>query len=53
MLQFGPERFVSALTFKDLKMKVQRTINFPAVLYGCEISSLTLREEKRLRAFEN
>jgi hypothetical protein len=26
---------------------------FPAVLYGCEIWSLTLREEHRLRVFEN
>jgi hypothetical protein len=27
--------------------------NFPFVLYGCETWSLTLREEHRLRAFEN
>jgi hypothetical protein len=26
---------------------------FYVVLYGCEISSLTLREEHRLRIFEN
>ena len=25
----------------------------PVVLYGCEIWSLTLREERRLRVFEN
>ena len=25
----------------------------PAVLYGCETWSLTLREERRLRVFEN
>jgi hypothetical protein len=25
----------------------------PVVLYGCETWSLTLREERRLRAFEN
>jgi hypothetical protein len=25
----------------------------PVVLYGCETSSLTLREESRLRVFEN
>jgi hypothetical protein len=25
----------------------------PVVLYGCEIWSLTLREEHRLRVFEN
>ena len=27
--------------------------NFPVVLYGCETWSLTLREERRLRMFEN
>ena len=26
---------------------------FPVVLYGCETWSLTLREERRLRVFEN
>jgi hypothetical protein len=26
---------------------------FPAVLYGCETWSFTLREERRLRVFEN
>jgi hypothetical protein len=30
-----------------------KTINFPAVLYGCEMLSLTLREEKRLKVFES
>ena len=30
-----------------------RTIIFPVVLYGCETWSLTLREEHRLRVFEN
>jgi hypothetical protein len=29
------------------------TIILPVVLYGCEIWSLTLREEHRLRVFEN
>ena len=28
-------------------------ITLPAVLYGCETWSLTLREERRLRVFEN
>jgi hypothetical protein len=36
-----------------LKIKVYRTIILPVVLYGCEAWSLTLREEHRLRAFEN
>jgi hypothetical protein len=29
------------------------TLIFPVVLYGCETWSLTLREEHRLRVFEN
>jgi len=34
-------------------MQIYRTINLPVVLYGCETWSLTLREERRLRVFEN
>ena len=30
-----------------------RTIILPAVLYGCETWSLTLRDERKLRVFEN
>jgi hypothetical protein len=30
-----------------------RIIILPVVLYGCETLSLTLREERRLRVFEN
>jgi hypothetical protein len=30
-----------------------KTISFPVVLYGCEILSLTLREEHRVSVFEN
>jgi hypothetical protein len=30
-----------------------RTVILPFVLYGCETWSLTLREERRLRVFEN
>jgi hypothetical protein len=30
-----------------------KTIILPVVLYGCESWSLTLREEHRLRVFEN
>jgi hypothetical protein len=36
-----------------LKVKTYKTIILPAVLYGCETWSLTLREEHRLRVFEN
>jgi hypothetical protein len=34
-------------------MKIFKTITLPAVLCRCEIWSLTLREENRLRASEN
>jgi len=33
--------------------KIYGTIISPVVLYGCETWSLTLREERRLRVFEN
>jgi hypothetical protein len=38
---------------KNLKVTIDKTIILPVVLYGCETSSLTLREEYRLRVFEN
>ena len=41
------------LPSKKLKIKIYRTIILPVVLYGCETWSLTLREERRLRVFEN
>jgi len=41
------------LLSKNLKIKLYRNIIFPVVLYGCETWSLTLREERRLRVFEN
>jgi hypothetical protein len=43
----------SRLLTKNLKIKIYRTIILPVVLYGCETWSLTLREERRLRLFEN
>ena len=42
----------SSLLRKNLKIKIYRTIILP-FLYGCETWSLTLREERRLRLFEN
>jgi hypothetical protein len=33
--------------------RIYKTIILPVVLYGCETCSLTLREEHRLRVFEN
>jgi hypothetical protein len=43
----------SRLLSRKLKVKVYKTIILPVVLYGCETWSLTLREEHRLRVFEN
>ena len=43
----------SSLLSKNLKITIYRTIILPVVLYGCETWSLTLREEHRLRVFEN
>ena len=43
----------SRLFSKNLKIKIYKTIILPVVLYGCETWSLTLREESRLRVFEN
>ena len=43
----------SRLLSKNLKIKIYKTITLPVVLYDCEIWSLTLREECRLRVFEN
>ena len=41
------------LLSKNLKIKIYRTIILPVVLYGCEAWSLTLREERKLRVYEN
>jgi hypothetical protein len=38
---------------RNIKVKIYKTIILPVVLYGCETWSLTLREEHRLRVFEN
>ena len=43
----------SSLLTKNLKTKIYRIIVLPLVMYGCETWSLTLREESRMRVFEN
>ena len=43
----------STLLSKNLKIKIYRTIILPVVLYGSETWSLILREEHRIRVFEN
>jgi hypothetical protein len=41
------------LLSKNIKINIYRTIILPVVFYGCETWSLTFREERRLRVFEN
>jgi hypothetical protein len=53
LLSFSPKSFVFSSHIKNLKIKIHKTVILPVVLYGCEIWSLTLREERRLRVFEN
>jgi hypothetical protein len=43
----------SSLLYRNLKVKIYKTIILPVVLYGCETWFLTLREENILRVFEN
>jgi hypothetical protein len=43
----------SRLLSRNVRVKVYKTIILPVVLYGCGTWSLTLREEHRLRVFEN
>jgi hypothetical protein len=44
---------VQSLLSRNVKVKICKTIILPVVLYGCETWFLTLREEHRLRVFEN
>jgi hypothetical protein len=46
LLPFGPE-------FRNVNVKIYKTIILPVVLYGCETWSLTLKEEHRRRVFGN
>jgi hypothetical protein len=43
----------SRLLSRNVKVKIYKSIILPVVLYGCETWFLTLREENRLRLFEN
>ena len=36
-----------------MKIKINRAIILPVILYGCETWSLKLREEPRLRVYES
>jgi hypothetical protein len=43
----------SRLLPRNVEVKIHKTIILPVVLYECKTWSLTLREEQRLRVFEN
>ncbi|KAJ4435808.1 hypothetical protein ANN_18427 [Periplaneta americana] len=43
----------SSLLSKNLKVRIYKTVILPVVLYGYETWTVTLREEHRLRVFEN
>jgi len=48
-----PNPLSSSLLSNNINNKKDTTIILPVVLYGCETWSFTLREEHRLRVFEN
>ncbi|KAJ4444022.1 hypothetical protein ANN_05811, partial [Periplaneta americana] len=50
-LEVNPEK--TSLLSKNLKVRIYKTVILPVVLYGCETWTLTLREEQRLRVFED
>ncbi|KAJ4442231.1 hypothetical protein ANN_12097 [Periplaneta americana] len=51
---YSVEKLLSSnLLSKNLKVRIYKTVILPVVLYGCETWTLTLREEHRLRVFEN
>ena len=43
----------SSLLYKNIKIQIYRTKILPVVLCRCETWSFTLREERKLRVFEN
>jgi hypothetical protein len=43
----------SRLLSKNVQIRIYKNIIFPVVLCGCEIWSLTLKEEHRVKVFEN
>jgi hypothetical protein len=45
--------FVFPSHIKKLKIKIYKILILLVVLFGCETWSFTLREEHRLRVFEN
>ena len=52
---YSPEQNLSSSRFlsKNMKINKYRTIILPVVLCGCETWSFKLKEERRMRVFEN
>jgi hypothetical protein len=53
LLSFCAEFLSSSLLYRNIEIKVYRNIILPVAFCGSETWSLTLREEHRLRVFEN
>jgi hypothetical protein len=53
LLPFSPEPSAFPSLVKKSKNENIQDYNLPVILYGCETWSLTLREEHKLRVFEN
>jgi len=53
LLSFGAEYFVFQFASQKFKNEDVQNCNFACSFYECESWSLTLREERRLRVFEN
>jgi hypothetical protein len=44
---------ITTIIIINVNIRIYKTIILPVVLHGCETWSLTLREEQKLRVFEN
>jgi len=53
LLSFSAESFVFQFATQNIKIRIYGTLILPFDFYGCETWSLTLREKRRLRMFEN
>jgi hypothetical protein len=50
---YSVQNLTSHMLSKNIKIRIYKTIILPVVLYGCGTWCLTLKEEHRLRVFEN
>ena len=53
MVSINEDILSSSFLPRNVKIKIYRTIILPVVLYGCKTWSFKLREEHKLRVFEN